>query len=465
MSHTLRIGNQFQTKSLPVWRRIRVEHDEPQILLTFARFSNIQDILRKYQPDLQYSLRDTLHNGQQIVEKALEPGPELFENQQVVFDYLVEKVYNTANVSSNHASCILVMDTGTGKTFMGGAFITHVKLKTLIILPNTTPLVEWLDMLTKSFPHARIGQYHSQAPHMDGDIVIMTVNSALKNTLQFAETISTSKYFEQFGAIIYDEIHSFPTVVRHNIFWRTNFRYALALTATPNERLDVMDKVAAYHLGPIITAKDIPEYSINEIKWTGLVELIYYSGPDEYTQQITNRRGWTQVVEMCKQFIADPYRNALILRKVVELYNDGANLIIFSEIYNYLEILQKSIRTALPKVAAKQIMILAGGSTPEDKHLAEDARITLTTFAYGTQSMSLPHANAILFATPRKNKMRQILGRVLRRSGDPSIKRRIVDIIDSKTKLKKQVSTRKSIYHEKGFEIAKTIVNFNKIKL
>jgi superfamily II DNA or RNA helicase len=457
VSHRNIIGDFSQIVEIPVWQRLQIMHDShSEIFLAFARFSKIRDLLQELRSDIRYIFKCALRNGLSITPQS---AAELFENNQRVFDHLHKTIYTPANISSGFGSCILVMDTGLGKTYIGGKFIAHVKQKTLILLPNTTALPEWLDMLRNLLPHLKVGQYHSHAPCSDGDVVIMTINSSLRDTLMWGDTtIKTAKYFEQFGAIIYDEIHSFPTNVRQNIFWRANFLHALALTATPDERADAMDKVAQYHLGPLVYAKSAPGFCTDEIKWKGLVKMIYYSGPDEFTQNKTNKKGWTMVVEMCKQFARDPYRTALLVQNIKELYNCGANTIIFAELYDYLE-------TLFRECALDDSMILSGGSTPEDKHRAEKARAVFTTFAFGTQSMSLPHANAIVFASPRKNKMNQILGRILRRSGDPSIPRIIIDLIDSRTKLKGQASTRKGNYTEKGFEIKVLKISFDKIQL
>jgi hypothetical protein len=73
--------------------------------------------------------------------------------------------------------------------------------------------------------------------------------------------------------------------------------------------------------------------------------------------------------------------------------------------------------------------------------------------------------DCILFATPRRNKMRQTLGRILRRSGDPSIERIIIDICDQDTKMKSQLSTRKSVYKEKGFVMNKKLISYKDITI
>jgi superfamily II DNA or RNA helicase len=250
----------------------------------------------------------------------------------------------------------------------------------------------------------------------------------------------------------------------------------LALTATPDERTDGMDKIVEYHLGPNVLAIEIPNFNIAEIAWKGNVELLHYKGPEEFTQNLTNKQGWVSVIKMCKQFIADPYRNELILQNIIKLYNAKKNVFIFSELRDYLFVLQKKISALgliaeIPEDAGSDrpnasAHTLMGGSTIDDKkNAAQNARIILITYGYGMQSISIPKMDAIMFVTPRRNKMRQTIGRILRRSGDTTIERIIIDLIDQNTKLKSQLTTRKQVYKEKNFTLKKTIVNYTDISI
>ena len=61
--------------------------------------------------------------------------------------------------------------------------------------------------------------------------------------------------------------------------------------------------------------------------------------------------------------------------------------------------------------------------------------------------------------------MRQILGRILRRGGDPSIVRDIIDIVDYSTGIKSQYYKRKKIYEEKNFPIELIDIDYSSIPL
>jgi len=66
----------------------------------------------------------------------------------------------------------------------------------------------------------------------------------------------------------------------------------------------------------------------------------------------------------------------------------------------------------------------------------------------------------IIEATPRRNGLRQILGRILRRGSDESIVRQVVDIVDTRTGLRSQAADRRKIYLEKGYPILKAAASW-----
>jgi superfamily II DNA or RNA helicase len=467
VSHTKYIGKKTYIKEMPLYRRI-IFGTTPYYLV--ARFS-----LREL-PEIVY--KNKQHPGENIPEEKYQPGISLMPNQQIAFDYLTENVFSATQARRGFAGCVFVMGTGLGKTFVGGALMEFCAKKTLIVVPGMNAVPEWTSMLHTHYPLLDVGEYHSQTTKSDGDVVIMTIDSAISDQFTWKDprtkkpiVLPYQKYFERFGMIIYDEVHNYPTERRQEIFWRANFRYTLGLTATPDERADGMDAVVPAHVGPIIRATDIDGFAVEEIKWKGIVRAIHYEGPEEYTRAHKNREGWTDTQKMCEQFIADPYRNALLLAEVETLYRAGKHIFVFSERREYLKTLRqalisRNLFSTMPEDSQNNTDIseaqtLMGGATPEDKQRAVDrARIILITYGYGIESLSIAKMDALVFATPRRRKMRQTLGRILRRNGNIEIVREIVDIIDENTSLKSQFSSRRKIYQEKGFPVQDRSVNY-----
>ena len=98
-------------------------------------------------------------------------------------------------------------------------------------------------------------------------------------------------------------------------------------------------------------------------------------------------------------------------------------------------------------------VVLRGGVPGAEVTRARRARIVLTTYGFSRRGISLVEMTAIVLATPRRNGMRQILGRITRRGSDEKILRLVVDIKDVRTALRGQNTDRRKIYKEKNYPI------------
>ena len=367
------------------------------------------------------------------------------------------------------------MDTGLGKTFLAVGLIEKIKEKTLIIIPNKANLEGWYDPFKFYLTDVKLGEYHSEKKQ-DGSVVIMTIDSALSDEFIFTqgkgknkkiEKYSSYQYFKKFGLVIYDEIHNYPTATQVEIFWRTNFKYGLGLTATPDERADKMDSIYYKHVGSVINAREVPGFLdlAEDLKWKGKVSCIEFYGSPEYTELFKNSLGWTDTTEMQKQFAKDPHRTRMIVNLCLEKVKLGRNVFVFAVHKNFLN----GIHELLIEEDKKQnretsIVEFVGGVSLDDKKKAKDeAQIILTTYSFGKEGVSFKKMDTIIFAQPMRNRMRQILGRILRRGGDQEIVRDITDIRDMNTPLENQFSTRKKIYKEKSFPIEVKKISYDDI--
>lgn len=458
---TKRLGNQYTTREEKLYKTMRIKGRE---FLILARFATDQIPI-----SLNYLIK--IPDGDIIPQERLGDGPTLDSNQQIVANHLDLHYQN--NVDKGLASTVLVMNTGCGKTYVGVHRIGVIGLKTLVIVPSETVMKEWIDAITNCFPNIKLGYYYAKRK-IDGDVVLMVINSAINYDFTFIigrgkDKITTTykyyEYFTKFGFVIYDEIHNYTSTVRQTVLWRTNFKYGLGLTATPDEESWGMDIIYQKHVGQLMIASDLPDYNPQLTKWSGIVRPIWYIGPPEYTVKIINSStNYTSHGDMVKQFCSDPYRNKLIIQIVKELYLRGRNMFIFFKNRDYAQKLIEPIKSQIIGQNAQinetpDATILMGGATDEDRHKSSSARIVLTTYSYGWQGISIPKMDTLVFATPRKAKMRQIFGRILRKSGDPSIPREIIDIIDANTQMgKSEYNERKLVYKETKlyqFEIQK----------
>lgn len=464
ITYVNKIGKRINSKQMYLYRTIRAPDNS--ILFVVSRFSGIKLLLEKF-ANIHVKYINTLTPGIDITQKIVcdENGDysdvgriDLEPHQQLCLDYMMDNVYAPEYAQVGSASCIFVMDTGLGKTFIAAALIEKLKVKTLVIIPNLSNINGWHQPFKLYLNNLKVGEYHANKK-VDGDVVIMTIDSALSDTFSIKRENDVSvdikyyDYFKEFGLIIYDEIHNYPTEVYQNIFWRANLYYGLGLTATPDERLDHMDEIYHRHVGKLVIAKDVPGFNnyAQDLKWCGKVYAIRYYGSPDYTHRITNSLGLTDVVSMQKQFSSDPYRIQLLQQLIMKKLNEKRYIYVFAVHRDILETLYNIIKAKVDNNACVRFM---GGHTSEEYTIAmNDAQIVFTTYSFGKESISIVRMNTIIFAQPMRNKMRQTLGRILRRGGDPSIEREIIDIIDMNTRLKSQFNTRKLIYFEKQFPI------------
>jgi superfamily II DNA or RNA helicase len=487
ISKTKKISNKYTTRKETCYRLVKAGNNK---LLIFARFT-LDEIrekikLSRSKRDLptNWKYQNTIGSGNPIETARLSPGPTLDPNQQTAMDHLMNTVYSNDQEKKGSSSAVLVMGTGTGKSYMAAALVGKLGRKTLVIGPSDVVLKETRDALAKSYPNLVIGEYSSKTKQ-DGDVVLMIINSALSNEFTFTAktkipgqrklaiqqtSLKWYEYFSQFGLVIYDEIHNYTSEGRQEIFWRTNFRFGLGLTATPDENSWEMDIIFQKHMGPLMRECDIPGYNQSQIVWSGSVIPIYYHGPLEYTKSLVNQAtGWESHGDMCNQFASDPYRSKLIMDLIMQNWSVGRNIFVFARTRAHIESMSQAFANTLPKdsfntsSATDSISVaLMGGASDDQITEARQASVIFITYDYGWQGVSIPKMDTIIFATPRMAKMRQIRGRITRKSGDTSIHRIVYDIVDAETRLgKNEFRERKKIFTEETnykFEIQKPVV-------
>lgn len=393
---------------------------------------------------------------------AAELQNELFDNQRLVVNYLMKNIYTPRNIEAGLASTILSMAAGQGKSFVGAGIIDETKARTLWIVPKV-PLVEQLraDLEfmfgsgeniarddTKST--IKIGEYNSKRDCSADDVTIIVINSACNEMPQF---------FAGYSLIIFDEIHMYCTGERKNIFWLANARCMLGLSATP-ARPDGFDLVMRRHVGDVIAAEDIEGYNAGESKFMLRVRKINYWGPRAYTQHLTHEATGKMFCNyMYAQFMEDKLRMAVICDEIWRLYSMKHWIYVFAAEIASLRATFTAFQSTISAMrgnsgvketeddiaAAPELindtnmkMFTGGLKSREAKDIMETTRILFTTYGYTGTGVSDPKRSAIVFVTPQRANMLQIVPRVLRRGGDETIERCVVDLVDCATGLKKQ---------------------------
>ena len=403
----------------------------------------------------------------------------------------MSNIYNDSNIKKGNAGITLQVLAGFGKTFIAMDLIGKLNKKTLIIVPNTYLLKQWVELLTIYFPNNTIGQYYGKNK-IDGDIIVGIINSLISDNfvlrtshnkkIKLSYTYDT--FFEQFGFIILDESHVYCTDTFKVIYNRFQSTFMLGLSATPNERNDKCDLISHAHIGEVLDAHTLPNFIHSDIKFKADVYLIKYDAPDEYTKVHINPT--TQMIcvpLMIEDIINDTYRNKLILSQILELFDQKLNIFVFSERRNHLEYLYNEFNCLLEEkynanfnqylsidtddLHINNNLVLYGGSSDYDIEIAKTkSNVIFTTYSYSSTGVSIDKMNAVILSTPRRSKAKQIIGRIFRfNEKNNHIKRIIIDIVDNKSVLKNQLYNRMQAYKERECNIIKKNINFTEINL
>lgn len=392
-------------------------------------------------------------------------------NQQIIWDYMAQHIYNDERYMSGSAGCILNLEAGQGKSFLAAYAISHFRRKTAIILHSTSMIEQWEnDVLKVCFPNIKIGYYYGKKKK-DGDIIIMIIDSAASSEFTIGgNTMSSIEFYNQFGFIIYDECHLYANKHAGKALSVGQAPYMLGLSATPDENANKFDKMVWWSLGPVLTASKLQGYVPTDKNFKAIVHRINYHGSPLYTRLIKNAStDMTSVTETISMICEDKERIALIVKCIRECRENNLYTFVFADRRDYLEILRNALEAEDKQMCErdgvdimttpKDYMRIVGGAKNSDLKKAEDhAKVIFTTYQYMGTGKSIVKMNGLVLATPRKSKMKQYIGRILRLGSDQTVTRHIYDIVDSKLVLKNQWYARHKYYKERGFTVTETKV-------
>lgn len=404
---------------------------------------------------------------------------ELFENQKIIIEYLCDKIFTQERIANGTATAILNLRAGMGKTFVAGGVISRLKLRTLYIVPKRPLMIQGVKDLRNCF-HSddvndlKIGSF-SKDKTKDGknisaeqDITFIVINSAMDQPIPF---------FAGYSLIILDEVHSYCSAQRREIFRLATSPAMLGMSATTEERNDGFDAIAHKELAfdGIIRAENIPGFTYENVEFKCEVNVIKYYGPPEFTQSLKHdSTGRIFTPYMNAQFLRDPYRMKLAISELRKLYDwmgshgEQHCIYVFCEerepLKTVFDKLKKSFGDDVDAPELNDVGEFIGGiKDTRITELKNTARILLTTYGYSGTGISIDKMTAILFLTPRRSNMKQILARILRRGGDLTIPRKVVDIVDHKTAIKYQYSSRLLAYEFYGMNIKELRISFDQI--
>ncbi len=335
----------------------------------------------------------------------------------------------------NEKRGVVVLPTGTGKTYVGIAAIAANKGPTLIVVPTLELMDQWYAKIKEYF-NVAVGRFGGGLKEVEY-ITVITYDSAYIN----AEFLGN-----KFLLLIFDEVHHLPSEGFRQIALLSAAPFRLGLTATP-EREDQMHNLLPTLVGDVIYRRSVVEmkgkyvapfevvrYYVDLTKdeakryealrrkfksffeETGIkldsledfYQMIIHSGRDKKAREAL--LAWNEA----RKLALNASNKLLALERVLQEHK-GERIIIFTEFNSFARMI--SIKYLIPEITYK---------TPEKERILTMDRFrkgiykVIVTSKVLEEGIDVPSANVgiILSGSGSKREFIQRLGRILRPAKD-----------------------------------------------
>jgi superfamily II DNA or RNA helicase len=356
---------------------------------------------------------------------------------------------------------VVVLPTGTGKTFVAVLAIHHTGRPALVVTPTIDLMTQWYSELRLAFdvPIGLLGGgYHDIQP-----LTVTTYDSA---------HMHVERWGHRFGLLIFDECHHLPGASYMAAAVGAIAPYRLGLTATP-ERTDGQEALFDSLIGPIVYRREIRELSGDFLAdyqtqrlYVELTEdeaMAYQQARDHYRQFCSERgismagpQGWQRFIQETSrsregraafQAYREQRRLALaapaklhLLEKLLETHRRD-RVLIFT--YDNATVYQIARQYLAPAITHQT-------KTKERKHILDGfqsgAYSVIVTSRVLNEGVDVPAANVgiVLSGTSTVTEHVQRLGRLLRKHAD---KRALLIEVVTRGTVEEYITERRRQHH------------------
>ena len=328
---------------------------------------------------------------------------------------------------------VVVLPTGTGKTFLATLAIASRKRSTLVVVPTLDLVNQWYDGLSAAFgePIGIVGGGY----HEVEDITVTTYDSAY---------LHMERLGSRFGLVVFDEYHHLPSASYSLGAKMCLAPFRLGLSATP-ERTD--ERGYDDTIGPIVFRRDITELAGEYLAAYDVQRLAVPLSADERAQyeaardvyrsflranqiRMSERDGWQRFLllssqsdagrraflayrEQKKLALAAPGKLA-VLGKLLHAHRRDRTIVFTEDNATVYQIARQFLVPAIThqtKVKERSFLLSS---------FNEGALTAIVTSKVLNEGVNVPEANVaiVLSGNASVREHVQRLGRILRKTGD-----------------------------------------------
>lgn len=257
-----------------------------------------------------YEIRD-LRSNPKMKQKIKFLG-DLTDEQQ---DVLKEALYKPQGV--------IVAPTGFGKTVLGVALISKLKLKTLVIVNRVKLAHQWESQIKKFTNHTVVGKLYDNYNELGSDIDIVTIQSITSYK-------DIDEIVKNYGLIIIDETHHVASPSYERLIRKFHAKHIIGVTATL-KRSDGLEDIVTTMIGPVITEVITDSKKIRRLLTVRLTGF-KVSLEDELT-----------INDSYQKLYENKERNEMIIKDIKTSFEMNKNILVLTDRMSHIEILEKAI--------------------------------------------------------------------------------------------------------------------------
>lgn len=191
---------------------------------------------------------------------------------------------------------VVVLPTGSGKSYVAELAIADVKRSTLIVAPTIDLMNQWATNLEQAFGDASLIGLLGGGQNRLAPITATTYDSA---------HIHLERLADRFGLVVFDECHHLPSPAYAQAAIGLIAPFRLGLTATP-ERTDGGDMRLVDLVGPIVYRRDIHDLEGQVLAPYDVVRLKAVLTADERARYELARKTYRDFVERNRISMSQP---------------------------------------------------------------------------------------------------------------------------------------------------------------